>query len=70
VKPSVNIAVHIVKSINDLELLKLAKRDVDIIVCDKTMRVKIQSQDDEAVSRGKLEVPIERHVSTLEPKRG
>jgi hypothetical protein len=70
VKPSVNIAVHIVKSINDLELLKLAKRDVDVIVCDKTMRVKMQSQGDEAVSRDKLEVRIERHVSTLEQKRG
>jgi hypothetical protein len=41
VKPSVNMAVHIVKSINGLELLKLTKRDVDDMVSAKTMRVKI-----------------------------
>jgi hypothetical protein len=70
VKPSVNIAVHIVKSINGLELLKLAKRDIDVIVSTKTMSLKTRSQGDESVSRGKLEVRIERHVSTLEQKRG
>jgi hypothetical protein len=34
VKPSVNIAVHIVNNIRAFELLKLENREVDIIVSD------------------------------------